>query len=180
VPDDRLLAEFKLTQARAYQQYFASDKFWEQIALLHRAYAELLTMRQKFQRLARRCKNDPVRFCESLQGKEWFNPPRNATRRQLHIVSQLNLGDLLTHPENIQSMDPGALLKSLQGLTARPPGRKRKSIFAEALKLRKMNPPTSYHKICLHLNTAYAGMSAHQRRAERERVRSGVTRLQRR
>jgi len=178
--DDDTIAEVKLAQARQWQQLFAPDGYWDLMLQMYQASAWLLSKRQEWQPLAKRHKNSPLRFCEKTLGPEWFKLPQGASRRQVQALLKAapDITRGLTSPQEISDSDGNSFLTFFRTLAARQPGRKPLGIYVRALALRQENPPWRFHKICQELNPKYSQMAPHQRRTERERIRSGVARLQ--
>lgn len=178
--DDKTLSELKLALARLFQRMFASDSIWNHFQWMCNVSKHLLPFRKELQHLARRHEKNALRFCEKAMGPHWFEPPNDASQRQVRELLKI-VSDIPMFPpalEEISRLDGKLLLKQLQTLAARPGGRKPLAIYAKALALRKTTPPLSFHKICLRLNPAYADMKSAAKRSERERIRSGVTRLE--
>lgn len=179
--DTKTLSELKLAGARFYQRLYASDDTWNHFESVVEVYKQVLPSRRKLQRLARRHEKSPSRFCERMMGPNWFEPPKNLSRHQIRALLKISstMSMLALAPEEIGPLDGKPMLNLLQTLTARLGGRKPLEIYAKARELAKTNPPMSFHRICLQLNPAYAGMTPAEKRSERERMRSGVTRLKR-
>jgi hypothetical protein len=176
--DEKTLSELKLAQARAFQQWFASDNVWNLFQEMREVYEGLLSLGKKLQPLARRHKNNPVRFCEKTLGPRWFETPDRASARQVQELLKIFsvIQQFPTAPEELARLNGKQLLKHLQTLAAGAPGRKPAEIHARALLLRRAHPKMGMHQICLQLNPAYAAMSAADKRDERERIRSGLRR----
>lgn len=179
--DVETLSELKLVQARFLQRLYASDDVWNHFRSTCEIYKQLLPHRKKLQRLARRYENNPLRFCEEFGGVKWFQPPRSISSQK--VRGFLKIIELIPFfagtPTKIDDLDGRSLLKQLQTLAARPGGRKPLEVYAKALELREATPPVSFHRICLLLSAGYAEMNSAKRRSERERMRSGVARLER-
>lgn len=177
--DPTALAEFKSAQALVFQRWVASDKTWDGIKQTYEAYKYLLTIRKKLQALARRCENNPQRFCEVFMGKSWASEPTGVSSRQIKQLTALaaDVTEFSTSQTEISDVEARQLLKRLQSLSTRKPGRKPSAIYLKARALRQATPRPDFHEICLKLNPTYSKMKAHERRAERERVRSGLRRL---
>lgn len=176
--DEEMIIKFKRAEACFLQQLFASDGVWDKLQLHHQGLTALLADRSRLQPLARRYKKNPVGFCERVMGPHWFAPPQKTSQRQGEMLLETlsAVARLLAAPEIPDDCDRSRMLKFMQGLTARPAGRKGLWIYAKALELKQANK--SFHEICRQLNPAYAKMSPAERRNERERMRSGVARLE--
>lgn len=175
--DDKTLADLKLAQARFQQRLLASDSTWHNLLEMYQMCIRVLPLREKLQSLAQRHERSPIRFCERLMGRDWFEPPKQLSARQAQTVLDAlpQFTKLLTASHGVQDADARMLLKVMRTLAARPPGRKRLEIYAKALELRNAAQP--FHQICKQLVTSYAIMSSAERRAKREQMRSGVARL---
>jgi hypothetical protein len=175
--DDRTLADLKLAEARFQQQLWASDSTWNQLLQMYQICLRVLPHRKQLQSLAQRHEGRPIRLCERLMGRDWFEPPRLLSARQAQSVLDAapQFTQLLTAPQDMQGADAWMLLKLMRTLGARRPGRKRLEIYAKALELRNAGQP--FHQICKQLIPNYVIMSSAERRAKREQMRSGVARL---
>jgi len=178
--EDGVLGELKIAQARIVQQVFASDALLEWFRFEHACRERMLTdWEKRLRSLARRHRSNPVRFCELVMGHHWFASPIEGTPRQVSELLKLltEISVFVGAPLDTGRVDGKALLKRLQVLAARPPGRKRSESYARAFQLRQQGK--SFHDICKQLNPAYRLMSPADRRNDRERMRSGVARLER-
>jgi hypothetical protein len=175
--DNKTLADLKLAQARFQQQVFASDSTWNHLLQMYQICTRVLPHRKELQSFAQRHEKSPIRFCERLMGRDWFEPPKQMSARQAQTVLEAAplSTKLLTAPHDMQEADARMLLKVMRTLAARPPGRKRLEIYAKALELRNAGRP--FHQICKQLVPSYAIISSAERRAKREQMRSGVARL---
>jgi hypothetical protein len=177
--DDKTVSELKLAQAQLFHRFLAADSTWDNFQSMYNFCKHLLPLRKVLQDLARRHETNATRFCEKVMGRHWFKPSNDTSPRQAKALLKI-LPRIPMFPAargEISKLDSKLLLRQLQALASRPGGRKPLGIYAEALALRKTNPPLSFHEICRRLNPAYAGMNSAAKRSERERIRSGVTRL---
>lgn len=175
--DDKTLSDLKLAQAQFQQQLWASDSTWNQLLQMYQVCLRVLPIQKELQPLAQRYHKRPIRFCERLMGRDWFEPPKQLSARQAQTVLEAapQFTKLLTAPHEMQEADARLLLKMMRTLAARPPGRKRLEIYAKALELRNVGQP--FHQICKQLVPEYSTVSSVERRARREQMRSGVARL---
>jgi hypothetical protein len=178
--DERLLAELKLATARSIQQQLASEYFLNESRKQHEAQTVILPIWEKWLLpLARRYETNPVLFCERVLGlgPEWFALPEGTTPRQAQEALKMasDITSIFTGPLDTSKLDGKMILKHLQTFTANPPGRKRSEEFEKALELKRDG--MSIHQICLK-NPAYEQMSPDARRNERNRMQSGVKRLE--
>ena len=177
--DEKTLAEMKLVEARLYQQSFASEYCLNLFRLEHKARNLLLAdWETRLLSLARRYKKNPERFCERVMGPDWFTPSKEVSLRSVRELFKMApaITSILSEPQEISGLDGKKFLKHLQTLATKPPGRKGSEKFEKALELRQAGK--NFHTICLELNPSYAHMSPPNRRNERERMRSGVSRLE--
>lgn len=179
--DEKTLAELKLAQARMFQQMYASQDLLNRTRLDHERMKRFLTdWEDRLLPIARRYRNNPLRFCEKVMGKEWFTPPPALTASQVQqfAASIPEFSSLLiAPPADLGKIDGRNVLGQLQRLAGNPPGRKRLRLYEVASQLRKEG--ISVHEICLRLLPSYRQMSPYERRNARERVRSGMARLER-
>jgi hypothetical protein len=175
--DDKTLGDLKVATARFQQRLWASDSTWNQLLQMYQMCTRVLPHRVKLQSLAHRHEKNPIRFCEMLMGRDWFESPKQMSARQARTVLEATpvLTKALTAPHDMQEVDARMLLKMMRTLAARPAGRKRLHIYVEALEIR--NTGQTFHQICKQLVPNYAVMSSAERRAKREQIRSGVARL---
>jgi hypothetical protein len=124
-------------------------------------------------------------------GPDWFTLPKGTTSRQVQallkiahaiksILSELpaidGLEGKIEFPA-IDGLEGKTILKCLQTLAAEPPGRKPSPKFDRALELKRAGK--TIHQICHELTPAYAQkMTADDRRRERNKMQSGVKRLE--
>jgi hypothetical protein len=177
--DEKTLGELKLAAAHLYQQLFAS----ENLLNLSRTEQEvrnhvLADWENRLLPIARRHEKNPVRFCETVMGPNWFTAPTEVSSRSVRELLKMApaITGILSAPQDLSGVDGRQLLKHLQTLAAKQPRRKSSEMFGQALQLREKGK--TFHKICLELNPTYAQISPANRRTERERMRSGVSRLQ--
>lgn len=177
--DVKMLAKFKLAEARFRQQFLASDTTWDNLAQMYQVCVRTLPLREKLQSLARRHNRSPIEFCEKLMGRGWFQPPKQLPQRKAEAVLEVapRFTRLLAAPHEMQDADARAFFKIMRTLAAKPAGRKRSEIYVKGLDLR--NRGKSFHHICAQLVSDYGKMSSAERRAKREQMRSGVARLAR-
>ena len=175
--DEKTLNELKLTQARFYQNLFASDAIWNELLKTYWGCVRVLSDRERLQPLAKRHENNPIRFCEKVMGRGWFEQPKEGSTRQLQTLLQASpiITEFVTTPHGIEDANARQVIKILSTLTARPAGRKRAEIYARAMALRQSG--MSFHRICRELVPTYKNMSAPERRTKRDAMRAGVTRL---
>jgi len=175
--DNKTLAGLKLAGARFQQQMWASDSTWNHLMQMYQICIRVLPHRKDLQSLAQRHEKSPIRFCERLMGRHWFEPPKQLSARQAQTVLDAapQFTKLLTAPNGMQDADARMFLKVMRTLAAKPPGRKRLEIYAKALELRNLDQ--SFHQICKQLLPSYAIIPSAERRAKREQMRSGVARL---
>ncbi len=171
------LAELKLRIAIFLQQLFASDKTWNDAQLEYQQLAAFLSNRRRLQPFARRYRKNPVRLCERGLGPNWFEA-LTVPKYQQPLLSAIfsKATEFLGSPELPTDTDAKQMVRYLRRLVAGSPGRKPAKKFQRALELREQKK--TFHQICKLLNPAYAQMSSAERRNERERWRSGVTRLE--
>jgi len=176
--DDKTLADFKLSQARTWQQFFASDGYWKQLPLFIQNGIIVLRSRKKLQALARRYEKRPICFCERLMGRHWFDIPKGVSARQLLTFSEIfsHLPEVLNDPAILSQLDPQLVVRTVKALTARPLGRRRLEIYAKASELRDQGK--AIHQICILLVHGYTIMSAAERSVKRGQMRSGIARFQ--
>jgi len=173
------LPDLKLDLARFLQQTFASDDVWNKAQLQYLQAAAFLADRQRLQPIARRYRKNPIRFCERELGANWFETVVLTTHKyQVQALSEIlsTATKFLGSPELPTDADAKQMISYWRRLAARAPGRKLSEEFPRAYELRKQGK--TFHQICLLLIPAYAQMSPTKRRNERERMRSGVTRLE--
>ena len=178
--DPTTLAEFKSAYARGFQRMVASDKKWDEIKANYEACKYLLAIRKKLQAFARRCEDNPERFCEVLMGNRWSKAPTGVPSRQIKQLTALaeDVTEFCTSQTEMSDVDARQFFRRLQSLAAGKPGRKPSGIYLKARALRQATPRPDFHEICLKLNPVYSKMKSHERRAEREKVRSGLRRLE--
>ena len=176
--DEKTLNELKLAQARFYQNLFSSDALWNELLKTYWGCVRVLSDRGRLQPLAKRHERNPVRFCERIMGRRWFEPPKGASTRQVQTMLKASpaIARFLTMPQGIEDADAKRFIKILNTLASRPAGRKRSEIYAKAMALRQSG--TDYHRICMKLIPAYKTLSSFERRAKRDAMRTGVSRLQ--
>ena len=175
--DAKTLNALKLAQAQSYQNFFASDVSWNAMVQTHLALSWILSNRAKMQPLAKRYEKNPIRFCEKIMRRGWFEPPTEGSTRQLQTLLQASpiITEFLTAPHVIEDLNARHVIKMLHTLAARPAGRKRAEIYARATALRQSG--IDFHRICIDLIPNYKNMSAPERRTKRDAMRAGVTRL---
>lgn len=177
--DESTIEALKILEAQFHQRTWASDACWEMLLQQYRICMTILPVREKLQKLAQKYRDNPVRFCERVMGKKWFNPPKEIPSKLAEAT--LRTGPQLiaafTNPDNMTEADARMFLGAMRTFAARTPGRKRSEVYAKALELRQTNPRMSFHQICLRLVPTYPQMSSAERRVKRDQMRSGVSRL---
>lgn len=175
--DKKALNELKLVQARFYRTFLASDVSWNNVLQTYCALSYLLSNRAKMQRLAKRYGKNPVRFCEKIIGRGWFEPPKGASTRQVQTMLKASpsIIDFLSVPQGVEDANAKQFIKIFNTLAARPAGRKRAEVYAKAMALYQSG--ISLHRICIDLVPTYKDMSAPERSAKRKAMRAGVSRL---
>jgi len=179
--EEKILAELKLAYARSLQQLYASEHALNESRKVHQAQAIFLPFWEKsLLPRARRYKKNPIRFCERVLGlgPDWFTVPEGITTYQVREMLKMapEMTSMITEPVDMSKLDGKMILKRLQTLAAKTPGRKSNPEFERAVELRRAGK--SIHQICLK-NPAYKQMSPDARRSERERVRNGIKRCAR-
>jgi hypothetical protein len=177
--DEKTLEELKIAEARFYQQMFASEYLLNQQRAIHLAQVEFLAdWENRLLPIAQRYENNPVQFCDEIliKGKDWFTPPEDATPQQVRELLKVvpDMTSMITEPVDLNEVDGKMILKRLQTLTAKPPGRKQSEEFGKALELKRAG--MSIQQICRERNPSYAQMKSVARRNEEERMRSGIAR----
>lgn len=175
--DEKTLNELKLSQARFYQNLFASDALWNELLKTYWSCVRVLSDRERLQPLAKRHEKNPVRFCERVMGRGWFEPPTGVSTRQVQTILKASpaITGFLTVPQGTKDANAKQFIKILNTLAARPAGRKRAEIYAKAMALYQSG--ISLHRICIDLVPTYKDMSAPERSAKRKAMRAGVSRL---
>lgn len=176
--DDKTLNDIKLQQARLHQKLWASDSTWNELIATYRRCIDILSDRERLQPLAKRYEKNPVRFCERIMGRGWFEPPKEASVLKVQTILRMSpaITEFLAAPHSVDDATAREVIKTLNTLAARPAGRKRSEIYATAMALHQSGK--NYHLICMKLNPAYKTMSPPERRAKRDAMRTGVSRLQ--
>jgi hypothetical protein len=177
--DENTLQELKLSQARFFQQMWASQYAMHQQRSMHEAQKEYLAAWESWLLpLAQRYENNPVQFCETVMGQDWFTPPEDVTTQQVRELLKMSpdLTKLFTAPVDLSKVDGKMLLKRLQTFTAKPPGRKPSEEFGRALELKRAGK--NIHEICFKLVADYEKMGSVAQRVAHQRIRSGISRLE--
>jgi hypothetical protein len=180
--DEKSLEELKLAEARLYQRIFASEYALNQQIAIHQAQ-EIFLAEWKYRLLAiaQRYENNPIQFCDEclINGKDWFTPPEDASPQQVRELLEFapDMSSMMTEPVDLNEVDGKMILKRLQLLTAKPPGRKQSEEFGKALEWKGAGK--NIHEICLELKIpGYEKMGSSARRVEHQRIRSGISRLE--
>src|SRR5271165_3022745 len=176
--DDKTLNELKIQQARLHQRLWASDDTWDELLATYRRCVAILLDRGRLQPLAKRYEKNPIRFCEKIMGRGWFEPPKETSPLKIQTILRISpaITEFLAAPHNVDDSTAREVIKTLRTLAARPAGRKRYESFAKAMALYQSGK--NYHLICMKLIPAYKTMSPPERRAKRDAMRTGVRRLE--
>jgi len=119
--DDKTATNLKLAEARFQQQLFASDSTWDHLLQMHQICKRVLPHRKAIQSLAQRCQKNPVRFCEMLVGRNWFEPPKQLSARQAQTLLDAapQITRSLAAPHEMQEVDARLFLKMVRTLSAK-------------------------------------------------------------
>lgn len=161
--DNAAVTTSKEQLAETIRIALASDEFWETLR-------RFLNRRKRLQSLARRNRKKPMRVMQQL-----FNPKIHKHQvlpllRVTSIMAQALSGKTDSLPPDA----PKVLSKAFVSLVAEPPGRRRKQMYVEGLRMRQQGK--TLHEICKILTSGYTEMSAPERRAARDRMDKGIGR----